>query len=122
MPRIIMKGNADSAEITKILKRHFSTETKHCSLIGEVSRSYGELNMNAMVFEKYYQKVTNKATLSLIVTGNKYTTIVDAIATTPGEGSMINFSWGTQEDFICVVIELLQKAGLSQIPEEEKPL
>jgi len=120
MPRIIMKGNADSAEITKLLNKHFGAETKHCKPIGDVSRNYGELNMNVLVFERYYQRVTNKATLSLVVTGNKHTTIVDAIATTPGEGSMINFSWGTQEDFICVVLELLQKAGLSQISEEEK--
>ncbi|WMJ24083.1 DUF6054 family protein [Paludicola sp. MB14-C6] len=118
MARIMMKGNANVDDIALLLKTEIKSSGHSCELIDMVERKYGELTMHVMVFERFYTRNMNRASLTLVVTGNPYTTIVDAICTIAGKGSLINFSWGAEEDFICIVQQILSNQGFQQASQE----
>jgi len=64
------------------------------------------------VYDKYYMRSSNRASLTLTVIGNSTDIQVCAIGAGGGSGALFNFSWGAEEDFVDVVAQALRNMGL----------
>jgi hypothetical protein len=64
-----------------------------------------------MVFEKYFMRASNRASLTVMVSGEGETVCVDAIGSGGGQGAIFKFSWGAEEGFVGTVEKILAGCG-----------
>ncbi len=60
-----------------------------------------------MVFEKYYMRSSNRASLTVALTSKNDEIVVDAIGAGGGQGVFFRFSWGAEEDFVSSIENIL---------------
>ncbi len=85
-----------------------------CRLIDAVQRKIGKYYMCVLVFDKYYMRASNRASLTVIITENENSVIVDAVGAGGGQGIIFNFSFGAEEDFVSILKDLLNDNGLTK--------
>ena len=99
MSRLSLSGKGDIDEISRVLKDGIESSGITCELIGEVSRTIDERAAIMLVFEKYYMRSSNRASLSVLLTQSMDTVYVDAVGSGGGQGALFRFSWGAEENF-----------------------
>ena len=84
----------------------------HGSFSGKVIDTYhrqvGEYEILVIVFEKYYMRTSNRASLTLVIDNLEGTTKVHATASGGGEGAIFRFDWGVGSSFIKSVENALE--------------
>ncbi len=108
MARISMKGPGNVAEIAGILKERIPESGFTCDLIDSASRNGAEL----LVFEKYFFRAGNCVSLSVMVSSDNGSVIVDGVGAGAREG-ILDFTWGAEEDFALEVQNVLGPMGFS---------
>lgn len=70
-----------------------------CELVDSYGDRFGEVTVWVMIYEKYFMRSSNRAslTLTLIETGGVVT--ANVMASGGGQGAWHRFSWGTEESF-----------------------
>lgn len=108
-----MQGNGKVHEIVQVIANGVQSSGFSCELIESVTKRVESTTVCIMVFEKYYMRSSNRASLTVVVTGNDETEVVtvDAIGSGGGQGALFKFSWGAEEDFIGTVSDLLKEYG-----------
>jgi hypothetical protein len=66
-----------------------------------------------LVFEKYYMRSDNRASLSVMLTQEGDKVNVDAVGAGGGQGALFRFSWGAEENFVSIVQRILSVRGFS---------
>lgn len=103
------KGNADG--IATLLKEEIARSGLSCELVDHVVRRAGGITIHVMVFEKYYWRASNRASLTVVVSGDDANVAVDAIGAGGGQGPIFKFSWGAEESFTGTVEHVLRPLG-----------
>lgn len=111
MASISMTGRGDAAAVAALLSEEIQNSGVSCELVDSVGRTIGQAAVYVMVFEKYYMRAGNRASLTVVVSGEGDQVCVDAIGSGGGQGAIFKFSWGTEESFVGVVADILQKRG-----------
>ncbi len=111
MARITMRGRGNAQIITKIISDGVLQSGLSCELIDGFSHTLGDAAVSITVFEKYYMRSSNRASLTVAVLSDKDEIIVEAIASGAGQGAIFHFSWGAEEDFVSIVEEVLSNIG-----------
>ncbi len=109
MAKISLRGRGTTPDIARVINEGLGGGM--CSLIDSVVVNTGGDPTYVMVFEKYYMRVSNRASLTVVVAGANGMVTVDAIGTGGGQGMIFRFSWGADEDFAESVARLLEPMG-----------
>lgn len=111
MAGLSMKGSGSAAAVAALLEEEIPKSGLSCELVESIRRTVGQSAVHLMVFEKYYMRASNRASLTVMVTENNGEVFVDAVGSGGGQGAIFRFSWGAEEDFVGAVSDLLSGQG-----------
>ncbi len=81
-------------------------------LVGSKIRESGGVTNALLVFEKYYMRASNRASLSvMIVEDTDGSVTIDAVGAGGGQGVVFSFSWGAEDSFVGVLQKILNRHG-----------
>ncbi len=83
--------------------------TGECRLDVKATFENGQSRM--MVFEKYYYRAGNRASLSVMISQIDDRITVDAVSTGGSTGVLIKFNWGAENNFVGLVEKTLRNLG-----------
>lgn len=109
-------GPGIAGEVADTIIEGVTMSAASCELIGRVDRiaDSGEAVI-LLVFEKYYMRSSNRASLSVLVTGAEGSVNVDIIGAGGGTGVFFRFSWGTEESFEATACGVLERIGFTRV-------
>ena len=70
------------------------------TLVDRIKKHLGDHYTYLSVYEKYYYRSSNRASLTILVTGNDIESVVDIIGSGGGRGVFLNLSWGAENNFV----------------------
>ena len=111
MPKLTMTGSGEVTDIAGMLAREIQGSAMSCELVDSIVRDIGPNKLYLMVFEKYYMRSDNRASLTVAVSGGGGQVCVDAIGAGGGTGVFFKFSWGAENDFVSTVADILSRRG-----------
>ncbi len=117
MAFINMAGNRGITETIELVKEAVPSLGSSVELNSEIRHMQDGAGMCMMVFEKYFWRNNNYTSLTVAVTGDSEASFVDAVGSGGGEG-LLNFSWGSEEDFVDRFADEMEAAGFEKIPGE----
>lgn len=104
---IRMKGNHSKSieKISNILKEEINAQ-----LVAENQRSYSDVNVILLSFEKYFMRNGSYASLTVLLTEDEIKQTADIIGSGGGEG-IFNLSWGANSNFADMAERVLSMNG-----------
>lgn len=111
MKQISLEGPGEVYEVVSFLSHEIQNSGISCELVGQTSHQMGNANVVVLVFEKYYWRANNRASLTVVVCGGNGKVNVDAIGSGGGQGAIFKFSWGAESSFAETVRDILSSRG-----------
>ena len=99
------------SQINSRLKSAVTNSGASVNLVDSTFLKIGETSVNVSVYDKYYMRNSNRASLTLTVAGDENDVYVSAIGAGGGSGAVFNFSWGAESDFVETVINAMRGMG-----------
>jgi len=112
---VSLRGPGIPEEIAGTIIEGVTSSGASCEIIGRIDRFVGGEAVILLVFEKYYMRSSNRASLSVLVTGSEGCVNVDAVGAGGGTGVFLRFSWGTEESFEQTVCGVLEGIGFTRL-------
>lgn len=116
MASIQMQGRLGAVETANRVMEGVLASGMSCELVDSVVRNLGGISVYIMVFEKYFFRVSNRASLTVVVTGDAYCSTVDAIGSGGGTGAVFRASYGAEGSFVGTVEQVLTREGFIIAP------
>lgn len=88
----------------KILDSAYSME-----LAGETNWQYNGTTVLTRVYEKYFMRASNRATITITMVQSGDALFISGISAGGGQGAIFRFSWGAEEDFAADVEALVDQ-------------
>lgn len=79
------------------------------NLVDESNYTSGDTNIAVRVYDKYFMRNGNRASLSLTVVGYGKDIFISAIGAGGGQGILFNFSLGAEDDMVAIVQKSLER-------------
>lgn len=79
------------------------------NLVDESNFTFEDTNIAVRVYDKYFMRNGNRASLSLTVVGHGNDIFISAIGAGGGQGIIFNFSLGAEDDMVAVVEESIKR-------------
>lgn len=114
MATLSLRGKGSVDEIAALLSAQIPQSGISCEQIASLRKTVGKAVIHLLVFEKYYMRSSNRASLTVLITGADGHVAVDAVGAGGGQGALFRFSWGVEEDFVREVASILRRHGFSQ--------
>jgi hypothetical protein len=96
-----LSGNFN--EIIDKLQNEIMNSGFSMNLVDESNYSLGNTNVAVRVYDKYFMRNGNRASLSLTVAGQGNDIFISAIGAGGGQGVIFNFSLGAEEELVDIV-------------------
>jgi len=106
-----LRGSGTVSETAQLLRETVLNCGFSCELVEEASHTFSGITTTTLVFEKYYWRASNRASLTAVVMGDGRTVSVDLIGSGGGSGALLSFSWGAEESFVDSAAKELEKRG-----------
>lgn len=90
-------------EIVNRLQNEIINSGMSMELVDESNYSSGDTNIAVRVYDKYFMRNGNRASLSLTVAGHCNDIFISAIGAGGGQGIIFNFSLGAEEELVDIV-------------------
>lgn len=113
MAKITMSGRGSAADIAAKISQGLHDSALSSTLVDNVSHKLDGNLVIVMVFEKYYMRTSNRASLTVVIVETDGIVTVDAIGSGGGQGALFRFSWGADEDFVGTAAGILRQNGFS---------
>lgn len=113
MAKVTMRGTGNLEEIAKELVDKIQESGMSCELVDSSKRDHNIL----LVFEKYYMRAKNRASLSIMLTKNDRYIYADIIGSGGGQGALFSFSWGAEGDFVDSGKSIMAEMGFEVLNE-----
>jgi len=107
---LIGRGRGSPEKIAGLLTDMLLMSAVSCELVDRIDRKIGDESAILLVFEKYYMRSQNRASLSIMLTGSDGEVFADIVGAGGGTGVFLRFSWGAEESFeesACAILESL---------------
>jgi len=79
------------------------------NLVDKSDYTSRDTNIAVRVYDKYFMRNGNRASLSLTVVGNGSDIFISAIGSGGGQGILFNFSLGAEDDMVAVVEKSVER-------------
>ncbi|MFW2489018.1 DUF6054 family protein [Clostridium chromiireducens] len=79
------------------------------NLVDKSNYTSGDTTVAVRVYDKYFMRNGNRASLSLTVVGNGRDIFVSAIGSGGGQGILFNFSLGAESDMVAIVEKSVER-------------
>lgn len=96
-----IKGNLE--DIVNHLQNDISNSGISMKLVDESNYTDGDMKIAVRVYDKYFMRNGNRASLSLTVVGLNNSIFISAIGAGGGSGVFLNFSLGAEDDMVAIV-------------------
>jgi hypothetical protein len=106
-----IKVNGDCAQISSRLNSAVLDSGVSVNLVDSSRITVGDTSITVRVYDKYFARNGNRASLTLTVAGNRDETYVSAIGAGGGSGAFFNFSLGAEDDFVETVARAMRSMG-----------
>lgn len=103
----MINGNFDT--VVSQIHTYIMNSAMSIELIDEAEYEMQGIRVAVKVYDKYYMRSSNRASLTVTMIGNGSDIQVCAIGAAGSTGVLFNFSWGAEEDFISVVAQALNE-------------
>ncbi len=113
MAKISLLGQGNLSQIAQSLTNGIESSGLSTTLVDSVQQSYDNCQLIVLVFEKYYMRVSNRASLTVVLTSQNNSIRADLIATGGGQGAIFRFSWGAEENFAASAARILRRYGFN---------
>lgn len=107
---IVVTG--DFNQVLRSLEQDIGNGGMSMNLVDESNYTLGEFPVAVRVYDKYYARNGNRASLSVTVAGDKDNIFISAIGSGGGQGVIFNFSWGAEDDMVAIVQKSIEKMNL----------
>ncbi len=107
-----MKGKGEPQSAINAIMQEVEHSGISCQLVDAVQRNVNGTTVCTMVFDKYYARVSNRVSVTLVITSRGDDIFADIISAGGGQGTFFRFSWGAEESFVEQVAHILQQHGL----------
>lgn len=108
-------GNFNVNDTASFIKREANNLGFTMELISESKYNNDDFYVYMFVFEKFYYRSSNRASLSVLITGDSEKSYVDAVSSGAGQGWLFKFSWGADKNFINGFRKLLVNKGYQEV-------
>lgn len=98
-------------EIINTLQNEIMNSGVSMNLVDESNYSLGDTNVAVRVYDKYFMRNGNRASLSLTVAGHGNDIFISAIGAGGGQGVIFNFSLGAEEELVDIVRFCIERMG-----------
>lgn len=113
MAKVYMHGTIGFAETVNLLSSKVPDCGLSCSLSDSADHRIGDVRVSVLVFEKYFMRSSNYASLTLVVSGRDGDVGVDIIGAGARQSLLSFTSWGTEESFVHAASDILSEHGFS---------
>ncbi|MGO1479225.1 DUF6054 family protein [Senegalia sp. (in: firmicutes)] len=100
-------GNFD--EVVNHLENDINNSGITMNLVDESNYSFKDTNVAVRVYDKYFMRNGNRASLSITIVGHENNIFISAIGAGGGQGIIFNFSLGAEDDMVYVVKESIER-------------
>lgn len=96
-------------EVVSRLQNDIANSGISINLVDESNYTSGDTKIAVRVYDKYFMRNGNRASLSLTVVGNDNNIFISAIGAGGGQGVFVNYSLGAESNLVSVVEESVEK-------------
>lgn len=93
----------------EVLHRKVMDSAMSMELAGESRWQYNGTTVLTRVYEKYFIRASNRATITITMVQSGDTLYISGISAGGGQGAIFRFSWGAEEDFAADIEELVNQ-------------
>ncbi len=120
MSIMTFRGHVDPQETVRHIKTLFPGTGISVQLVDEAQRLMDTNETHLLVFEKYFMRVKNYVSLSIMITAYEGVTEVVAIGSGAGNDAIFSFDWGSEEDVVFSFSKIIEKIGFTKIDSSSK--
>lgn len=95
-------------EVLRHLENDISNSGMTMNLVDKSDYSCGDTKIAVRVYDKYFMRNGNRASLSLTVVGHGMNIFISAIGAGGGQGMIFNFSLGAEDEMVAIVEESIE--------------
>lgn len=96
-------------EVLRHLENDISNSGMTMNLVDKSNYSHGDTKIAVRVYDKYFMRNGNRASLSLTVVGHGMNIFISAIGAGGGKGMIFNFSLGAEDEMVAIVEESIER-------------
>jgi len=115
MAQAKFKGTMSVSETLVLIKNEITKLGLTVELVGESKHNFDDYFVYMLVYEKFYLRSDNRASLSILISGNTEESIIDVISSGAGQGMLFKFSWGADKNFVNGLRIILLKYNFREI-------
>jgi hypothetical protein len=109
------RGNKSVFDTAKLVRQEVYNLGISVERISEVKQSHDDFQVFMLVYEKFYYRSSNRASLSILITGNMNESKVNVVSSGGGQGWLFKFSWGAENNFVNGLRKILVSNGYQEI-------
>ncbi|MDZ5472938.1 DUF6054 family protein [Bacillus sp. 31A1R] len=96
-------------KVVNQLQSDISNSGISMNLVDESNYSIGDTKIAVRVYDKYFMRNGNRASLSLTVVGSNSNIYISAIGAGGGSGVFLNFSLGAETEMVSIVQNSIER-------------
>lgn len=114
MAVIHLEGSSTLNETLDYIRNELPNTALSLELVDEgVIQSNSDVYL--IVFEKYFMRVSNRVSLSIMLSEVNHRTQIIAIGSGAGQGPIFKFGWGSEEDFVADFVRFMERYNFTQL-------
>jgi hypothetical protein len=114
MAVIHLEGSISLIQTIDLIKTELPKRALSLEIVDE-----GYIQANSLVylivFEKYFMRVSNRVSLSIMLSEVNQKIQIIAISSGAGTGALFKFGWGSEEDFLSDFVRFMESYYFMQI-------
>lgn len=99
----------DLWDTANVLNQRILDSAYSMELAGETNWQGDGVTVLTRVYEKYFMRASNRATITITMVQTGETLYISGISAGGGQGAIFRFSWGAEEDFASDVEALVDE-------------
>lgn len=114
MAVIHLEGNVSLYQTLNHIRNELPKTALSLELVDE-GYIKGDSEAYLIVFEKYFMRVKNRVSLSIMLSEVNHRTQIIAIGSGAGQGPIFKFGWGSEEDFVSDFVRFMESYNFIKI-------